>query len=274
MRARFDERRLRAPHRPGRKPDEWLAQDHPGRDDGLLALQRRAGNCSVTAGLAGAAQLVQRSKTTKTPIGKVVDDVLDETRGKSPKFTAVTRGKDNPLDETDQDYLKESIGTARRWINKALTWSTRENISANGSFVGAHFGTGRAKDRKKAETKVHERIQSVLTRCQTGLGKSQQIVDLRPSEQRKGNVAGYVSGVSGRMPWERSASGRIHVRFSTLADTDATADTIVHEATHKFAFTDDKAYRNESAYDRLDVDRAVKNADSYAAFVEKVAKHR
>lgn len=64
--------------------------------------------------------------------------------------------------------------------------------------------------------------------------------------------------------------GLIHIAFGYLFDQEMSARTIVHEATHKFAGTDDHVYWDDH-YNKwekpLDVSKAINNADSYAMFV-------
>jgi hypothetical protein len=61
----------------------------------------------------------------------------------------------------------------------------------------------------------------------------------------------------------------IHLAFAFLFDEEASAHTIVHEASHKFAETKDHAYWNTTAKrfkKKLTCKKAIDNADSYAGF--------
>lgn len=71
-------------------------------------------------------------------------------------------------------------------------------------------------------------------------------------------------------------SGPIHICFDTsgcdFAPTAAPNQTalVIHEAAHRHAGIDDKAYRWEPAYPRLSAKQAMDNADSYAWFATLV----
>jgi hypothetical protein len=70
--------------------------------------------------------------------------------------------------------------------------------------------------------------------------------------------------------------GSIHVEFSYAAvyPRRFLAHCIVHEATHKFADTDDNAYTDEDTYARLTGERRLNNADSYAYTILSLYKNR
>jgi hypothetical protein len=67
----------------------------------------------------------------------------------------------------------------------------------------------------------------------------------------------------------RTKIGSIHLEFSYAGVYPRTflAYGIVHEATHKFARTDDNAYTDDDAYARLNRALRLRNADSYAYVV-------
>jgi hypothetical protein len=61
-------------------------------------------------------------------------------------------------------------------------------------------------------------------------------------------------------------TGSIHVEFSYIGtySIDAMARIMLHEATHKFAATVDFGYADKDTIAKLDADKAILNADSYA----------
>jgi hypothetical protein len=111
--------------------------------------------------------------------------------------------------------------------------------------------------------------------AKTFLGLSSKLTLAAIVRWRGGNTAtqGYVRG----------SEGRIHISLSEYnAPPSAEQQTIiVHEATHKFASTDDNAYWRlaTNSWDILlnpttawDTEMATKNADSYAYFIERAAR--
>lgn len=84
-----------------------------------------------------------------------------------------------------------------------------------------------------------------------------------PRSLRPTGLFGYVRGA---FP---AIAGRIHIAFGYLFDEDLSTWTVIHEATHKFAGTADKAYWDDvhNLWETpLTVSKAIKNADSYAMF--------
>jgi hypothetical protein len=66
----------------------------------------------------------------------------------------------------------------------------------------------------------------------------------------------------------------IHIRFSSVAGSQSktkTAQIILHEAAHKFAKARDEGYANTTAYNTLDVNKSMRNADSISFYVVSLA---
>lgn len=65
---------------------------------------------------------------------------------------------------------------------------------------------------------------------------------------------------------ERSKIGDMYIAFSCAAIYPRRwlALCIIHEATHKFANTEDRAYTDQDEYTRLFREEHIENADSYA----------
>ncbi len=68
----------------------------------------------------------------------------------------------------------------------------------------------------------------------------------------------------------------IHIEFSNVTKYPRLllALAIVHEATHKFAHTEDHAYTDDDNYEKLIVAQRIENADSFAYVVISIAKNQ
>jgi hypothetical protein len=106
-------------------------------------------------------------------------------------------------------------------------------------------------------------IRTILLLTERGIGSDLNISDIAGRDGSEGSVKfkyGYVKG-------DPTAQGSIHLAFdltSTYSET-AIARIIVHEATHKFADTEDHAYSHETAkWSAMTMAQACDNADSYA----------
>lgn len=71
----------------------------------------------------------------------------------------------------------------------------------------------------------------------------------------------------------RSEAKSIHIEFSNVTQYPMLllALAIVHEATHKFAHTEDHAYTDDDEYQKLTVKQRIENADSFAYVVISIA---
>jgi Domain of unknown function (DUF4157)/Lysine-specific metallo-endopeptidase len=122
---------------------------------------------------------------------------------------------------------------------------------------------------KKLTTDTKTKLQDVLGKVQAGLAKDQIIKDMNPDPGRTDpDEKGYVHPRS--RGWF-NRPGDIHLRFSMLAtETAEKVGTIfVHEATHKYANTDDNAYKHEvGKWGKMTHAQALKNADSYSEYVK------
>ena len=130
------------------------------------------------------------------------------------------------------------------------------------------------------------RVEQRMDQVRQGLMRQLELVDIDPKtwavnckryEQlaarhpHSGRVTSMGGRIFGTLGYQRTnADGRIHIAFGYLFDTDSSAWTIVHEASHKFCKTDDKAYIKQDAFDKsLSPKILADNADSYAAFAAK-----
>jgi hypothetical protein len=68
----------------------------------------------------------------------------------------------------------------------------------------------------------------------------------------------------------------IHIEFSNVTKYPRLllALVIVHEATHKFAHTEDHAYTDDDNYEKLIAAQRIENADSFAYVVISIALNR
>jgi hypothetical protein len=67
----------------------------------------------------------------------------------------------------------------------------------------------------------------------------------------------------------------IHIRFSSVAASQSrtkTAQIILHEAAHKFAGARDEGYASATAYNTLNVNQSLRNADSISFYIVSVAE--
>lgn len=126
---------------------------------------------------------------------------------------------------------------------------------------------------------VLARASHVLAAISAGFDNGYDIVDIdnvsRLGDQFGGDTGGYVSrDVIG------DGRGRIHLNFKFLrrlqrispgGGARIAAWTLVHEASHKWALTNDYAYAEQPRFHNLTWQRSVRNADSIAGFVYLVA---
>gem|GEM_PF-5497652 len=158
--------------------------------------------------------------------------------------------------------------------------ATVDDVLTSGEPIEQNFGLSRkagliwkrapnAKEKQARAKKIRDAIDNVLGKTENGLrtAKNLEIADVNPKRGPKnGKVRGYVRG----------ATGRIHIDFGGLrvGDEEAVTSWLIHEATHKFAATKDKKYRDQDGYQKLSVDKAIQNADSFAGYVQDVTKRR
>jgi hypothetical protein len=160
-----------------------------------------------------------------------------------------------------------------------------------------------------SSARVHKRITSVLNGTAKGLSEPVQLSDVLShyiwnlyevyhdglnwddarieleGDYREDNPArsrgGYVEVKEGdevflNLTRTVTRVGSIHIEFSYAAvyPRRFLAHCIVHEATHKFAGTDDYAYTDEDKYAGLTGERRLNNADSYAYTILSLYRNR
>lgn len=114
-------------------------------------------------------------------------------------------------------------------------------------------------------TTLLRQFRATCVLIQDGLNEHLDIVDL-PIMMQGGGTAGYVARYAGP-PVRR---GRIHLDFGRLVRGRewVAAETLVHEASHKFANTRDHGYvMTPMAMLALDTNQAMTNADSVARVI-------
>jgi hypothetical protein len=162
---------------------------------------------------------------------------------------------------------------AREKVRSAHSWASggHEKEALTGQYPKPfydHFHLHQTDDEDKAQPMLVQKIGQVLGATGEGLAKTQEIVDVNPKEAKPNKegaiTAGYVRFRGGE------AVGRIHLNFSKLAEPiNNLARTLVHEATHRYANTDDvegKSYPWQPGYKKLTFVEAQKSAETYAAF--------
>lgn len=150
---------------------------------------------------------------------------------------------------------------------KADTKTAMDKPTGAGAAGAAGFSAPTAKI-TAVTTDTKASLLNVLPKIETGLSQDQELVDVNPTKVDKDEL-GYVS------PWTHLFSrGRIHLRFDLLDKRPAPeiARLLVHEASHKYAKTDDHAYfENQFKVAGITNKQARDNADSYALYVESFA---
>jgi hypothetical protein len=150
---------------------------------------------------------------------------------------------------------------------KADTKAAMDKPTGAGVGGAAGFSAPTAKI-TAVTTETKASLLSVLPKIERGLSQDQELVDVNPTKVDKDEL-GYVS------PWTHLFSrGRIHLKFDLLDKRPAPeiARLLVHEASHKYAKTDDHAYfENQFKVAGITNKQARDNADSYALYVETFA---
>jgi Domain of unknown function (DUF4157)/Lysine-specific metallo-endopeptidase len=156
---------------------------------------------------------------------------------------------------------KEAEAAAAAGPEKANAEKARDKAATAWDKKKEHRDTHATSLRTNTKTK----LQTVLGKVADGLAKSQSIKDVNPNTTDVREL-GYVH------PFTRFGlrPGDIHLRFSMLSKSPAerVGIILVHEATHKFAGTDDNAYRGGSRWAGMTHAQALKNADSYSEYVK------
>jgi len=245
----------------------------------VLHLQRVSGNRSVRTLLE-----VQRTRGVSTPLDDAIKELLKDKRSgfSAPggSYVGVPRAGER-MSGDQQSRLAYAILSALWQIPQARrSAATVDDVLTSGEPIEQNFGLSRkagliwkrapnAKEKQARAKKIRDAIDNVLGKTENGLrtAKNLEIADVNPKRGPKnGKVRGYVRG----------ATGRIHIDFGGLrvGDEEAVTSWLIHEATHKFAATKDKKYRDQDGYQKLSVDKAIQNADSFAGYVQDVTKRR
>jgi hypothetical protein len=168
-----------------------------------------------------------------------------------------------------KQMLLSAVQSARSWVDTAV--SKVSTLVANPATVDPtthkalqdHFHIASGPTAQDAVGRIRRRLlelQSAFTRE----------VPFECETQCDTNVHGYVyTGLFGLI---RTASD-VHMCPDWFASTNSVekAATIIHEMSHKYSGTDDKAYEWETAkYQGLSTGQALDNAESFGAFVRDV----
>ncbi len=163
-------------------------------------------------------------------------------------------------------WVSDGYTTAQGWVDNGVANATHKVILRKHMHLrGSDFDAG---------SKHLKKLALVMFAMNWGMA----CPNLRISDVagRAGGAEGYVSFRTQRRLFHRNevTAKSIHVEFS-FADSysdRALSRVIVHEASHKFANTDDHAYHHEPAYDSLSRRRTTDNADSYAYLLMSLAE--
>lgn len=245
----------------------------------ILQLQRTYGNQAVQRMLAPANQIQRRTYHLPNNI------------------TGVTRGL-STMSQNRQNNLETAVDNARQWAQIALNAvATALNdlndpnhdvhditipgiLTGLNNFMGMSWGGGPGPHDLNVVDNVRAALQVIgakLVLLDIGLQGPTTVVDISAGFRvenffkgivGQGQTRGYQRGGAGvRMGDYQVAPHRIHIDFDHLNNVNASARTIVHEATHKFLGTQDHAYMPAN---NLTPDQGQTNADSYAFFVARL----
>jgi len=157
--------------------------------------------------------------------------------------------------------VTNSVYTARKWLRKA-----NGIVGADVTHWPQHVKDAYLlyfKSMPAAGVEL-EAVRTVLSATRVGVGNPMVIAAIcRWRGESGSSTQGYVRG----------GVGRIHVSlkyFKTGSDQVEQVCIVVHEATHKFANTEDHAYFGEPDWLSLTHVEAVDNADSFCYFVRDI----
>lgn len=169
-----------------------------------------------------------------------------------------TSGKEGKI---KVENVKNSVYTARKWLKK-----TNGIVGADVMYWPQHVKDAYLTYFKSAPVAGPEleNVRNVLSTTRIGVGNPMVIAAIcRWRGEGGSSTQGYVRG----------GVGRIHVSlkyFKQGSDQVEQVCIVVHEATHKFARTEDHAYFGWPDWAGLSHVDAVDNADSYCYFVRDV----
>lgn len=167
--------------------------------------------------------------------------------------------------------IRAATETARSAVGKAHSeiWAKKNDLpykSIVDQVLTTHF-------QGATDPFYLEIICTLLRLTERGISSDLNVSDIAGRDNSEGSVnfkAGYVKGAP-------RAQGSIHLAFdltSTYSET-ALARIIAHEATHKFADTEDHAYMHEfTKFAAMTQAQACDNADSYAYAAISILRNR
>jgi hypothetical protein len=167
-------------------------------------------------------------------------------------------------------------------LENALAALSREILGSEVQrYAKRYFLTGKTLDKADADA-----IKVILNKTLLGMNGSTLAVKIAAKEP--GNLRGYVQGTTkpstmtyhnrvvdldDNREWRK---GAIHITGARLKQGRLGVKTLIHEATHKWAGTEDYVYFHDNGWFPLgrfkSKERALRNADSYAWFALKVGR--
>lgn len=168
--------------------------------------------------------------------------------------------------------IKSATETARKAVGLAHSeiWKKKEGLPYKpivDQVLATHF--------KGASDEFHLQVICTLFRMtEAGILKEINISDV--AGRGGGTTEGSVAFKAGYTKGNPTQQGSIHLAFDLLGTYSETAIAriIAHEATHKFADTEDHAYMHEARWTGMTMGQACDNADSYAYAACSVLRNR
>ncbi len=161
-------------------------------------------------------------------------------------------------DAEQAEVITEALALAVEMAGHGLSrLSSGPSSEAEEELFAYHFGT----DEPQALAEASSKLGTTLS----GLSSGAPIQVESWMFPGMSDAGGYIWGG----PFAGVSDIHLTPQFFQITRTNQ-ASTLVHEGTHKWAGTGDHAYVHDAHYGDLPWDKAIDNADSYAAFCEGV----
>ena len=199
------------------------------------------------------------------------------------KVRIKTKAGHGALSDIETSQLSQAVSTSRTilpHVLRQLCWPETATKAARNARLARYFLTDPAKPDMSDVNKIYATLELVMNGINTKVN-----VKVAPDDGAYGYVGlhggakGVIRGLFSRrhtfqkFGGKTYALGDIHIDRDTLPDADLAIITFIHEASHKYAGTDDfddRGYLENTgmAFEApgLQKHEALKNADSYAWF--------
>jgi len=161
-----------------------------------------------------------------------------------------------------------SIMRSAVWkMDRVVIFSRPESYLTN--IVDEHFRMGGNTETKKERARHLNKVRAGMLKLSFHLNTGIYLIDVdsdnRPPDSDGDDFVGTRGYVSEHGP---EKMGPIHIDFGLAGraySARGLARIIIHEASHRYQYTDDVAYNyNRAVYENMSVDEALNNADSWA----------